>query len=141
MAKRKPVRVVFDTNVLLSFLIGKRLGPLYGSMMGGAVQLVISDLLIRELTETAKDPKFRRYFTSEVVQEMLFVLGEAAEQFVVKPPFLAVCRDAKDDHVLALCHAGRAHLLVSGDEDLLALGKHGRTRIISPKEFGILITH
>ena len=33
-----------------------------------------------------------------------------------------VCRDADDDHVLACAVAAHADLIISGDDDLLALG-------------------
>lgn len=57
MAKRKPVRVVVDTNVFISFLIGKRLRALFDAIVQGNVQLVVSQQLIRELEMTAMDPK------------------------------------------------------------------------------------
>ncbi len=60
MAKRKPVRVVVDTNVFISFLIGKRLRALFDAIVQGNVQLVVSQQLIRELEMTAMDPKFRK---------------------------------------------------------------------------------
>lgn len=60
MAKRKPVRVVVDTNVFISFLIGKRLRALFDVIVQGNVQLVVSQQLIRELEMTAMDPKFRK---------------------------------------------------------------------------------
>ncbi|MBX2982198.1 MAG: putative toxin-antitoxin system toxin component, PIN family [Flavobacteriales bacterium] len=60
MAKRKPVRVVVDTNVFISFLIGKRLRALFDVIVQGNVQLVVSQQLIQELEMTAMDPKFRK---------------------------------------------------------------------------------
>lgn len=60
MANRKPVRVVVDTNVFISFLIGKRLRALFDAIVQGNVQLVVSQQLIRELEMTAMDPKFRK---------------------------------------------------------------------------------
>lgn len=60
MANRKPVRVVVDTNVFISFLIGKRLRALFDVIVQGNVQLVVSQQLIRELEMTAMDPKFRK---------------------------------------------------------------------------------
>ena len=134
MAKRKPVRVVVDTNVFISFLIGKRLRGLFDAMMNGDVRLV-SPQLLRELTETAQEPKFRKYFTPEVVDDLLFVIRESALLVDPTPPYPAVCRDPKDDHVLALCKKAKASLLVTGDKDLLVLGRHGATVIVRPKEF------
>jgi uncharacterized protein len=135
MAKRKPVRVVVDTNVFISFLIGKRLRGLFDAMMHGDVRLVFSPQLLRELTDTASEPKFRKYFTPEVLDDLLFVIHESAVFVEPTPPYIQVCRDPKDDHVLALCKKAKADVLVTGDKDLLVLERHGSTAIMRPKEF------
>lgn len=46
-----------------------------------------------------------------------------------------VCRDPDDDHLLASAEAGRADYLVTGDEDLLAIGHYRNLTIISAREF------
>lgn len=44
--------------------------------------------------------------------------------------------DPTDDFLLALCEAGHADYLVTGDKSgLLALRRHHATRIVSAKEF------
>ncbi|MGC9334065.1 MAG: putative toxin-antitoxin system toxin component, PIN family [Anaerolineae bacterium] len=44
-------------------------------------------------------------------------------------------RDPKDDPLVACAVEGAADYLVSGDGDLLGLGKHENTRRVSPREF------
>ena len=46
-----------------------------------------------------------------------------------------VCRDADDDWVLATAIAGKADVIVTGDEDLLVLKQHADIPIISPRLF------
>ena len=46
-----------------------------------------------------------------------------------------VCRDPKDDQFLSLALAGNAHLLITGDQDLLIIGSFGKTRIIPAREY------
>lgn len=47
-------------------------------------------------------------------------------------PFVRRSPDPRDDYLLALCEAGRADLLATGDKaDLLALERHGTTRIVT----------
>lgn len=49
--------------------------------------------------------------------------------------------DPDDDFLLALCEAGRADYLVSGDRSgLLALASHCGTRILSVREFADSLT-
>jgi predicted nucleic acid-binding protein len=46
-----------------------------------------------------------------------------------------ICRDTSDDYLLALANTAAADLLVTRDEDLLVLKKHGMTEIIHVAEF------
>lgn len=48
---------------------------------------------------------------------------------------VAVCMDPKDDFLLSLATDGKATHLVTGDNDLLALGKYGDTAILTMKEY------
>jgi predicted nucleic acid-binding protein len=45
-----------------------------------------------------------------------------------------VCRDPDDDQALALALAARVDLIVSGDDDLLALGSFEGIPIVSPAQ-------
>ena len=42
-----------------------------------------------------------------------------------------VCRDPKDNFLLALANDGKADYLLTGDKDLLELKKFGKTKIIT----------
>jgi putative PIN family toxin of toxin-antitoxin system len=46
-----------------------------------------------------------------------------------------VCRDEDDDVVLATALAGKADVIVTGDEDLLVLKKFRGIEILSPRQF------
>ena len=47
----------------------------------------------------------------------------------------AVCRDPDDDWVLATALAGDAEAIVSGDADLLTLGRYSSIQMLSPRQF------
>ena len=49
-----------------------------------------------------------------------------------------VAPDPKDSYLLALAEAGQAEFLVTGDKELLALGSHKTTRIVSAREFAAM---
>jgi predicted nucleic acid-binding protein len=51
-----------------------------------------------------------------------------------------VCRDPDDDEVLALSVATQADLIVSGDDDLLAMKEYQGIRIVNPAEALSLIS-
>ena len=67
--------------------------------------------------------------------EYLDLLQTSAE--VVEPIELSrnVCRDPDDLMVLGLVAPGVADIVVSGDKDLLVIGKFAGARIVSPRDF------
>ena len=55
-------------------------------------------------------------------------------------PRVARSPDPTDDFLLALCEAGKADYLVTGDKSgLLALGRHKGTQIVSARDFATLL--
>lgn len=46
-----------------------------------------------------------------------------------------VCRDPGDDMFLECAALAEADLLITGDNDLLSLGKYAETRIVTPLEY------
>jgi predicted nucleic acid-binding protein len=46
-----------------------------------------------------------------------------------------VCRDPDDDYLLGCAEAGAADYLVTGDEDLLAVGRFRGLAIVTAREF------
>ena len=51
----------------------------------------------------------------------------------------AVTRDPKDDAVVACAVEGNADLIVSGDQDLLALGQYEGVRVVTPAQFAQIL--
>ena len=48
---------------------------------------------------------------------------------------ITICRDSKDNFLLALAKDAGADFLITGDKDLLSLKTFGNTKIISLNEF------
>jgi len=123
------VRAVIDTNVLLSGLLWHGAPhALLTQVRDGALGLVSSPALLAELEEVIGRVKFDAILVRSATsrERSLAELRQLAE--VIEPPPLAVpvCRDPDDDAVLALALAAQADLIVSGDDDLLALKNYQR---------------
>jgi uncharacterized protein len=126
-------KVVVDTNIFISFLIGKVLKDLPKYLHSSAVELVVSDELISELIEVTSRPKFNKYFSEELVRELVILVEERS--ITIQPHSqINVCRDAKDNYLLALANDGNADFLVTGDKDLLTMGAFENTRIVDYNE-------
>ena len=120
---KRPPRVVLDTNVVLSALIlggGLTAGVRAGWQSGRFVPLA-SRATAGELARVLRYPKFG---LSTAEQEELLADYLPWVQVVHvpdPPPGVPRCRDPFDLPFLHLAVAGKAHVLVSGDRDLLAL--------------------
>lgn len=118
------MRIVIDTNLLLSaFLWGGTPKRLIEAVRSDAAQLMISPALLEEFSTVLTRPKFATILarTTRTPASLVAHLRMLAE--VVNAPALAqpVCRDPKDDIVLACALAAQAHFVSSGDDDLLSL--------------------
>lgn len=129
----KKVRLVLDTNVVLSALVfsaGKVVWVRNGWRAGDLVPVVSADT-IAELVAALGYPKFRlgESERGDLVAEYLHV----SEPIVVAiPPEVPVCRDPTDRPFLELAVAAEADALVTGDRDLLSLASGFRIPILSP---------
>lgn len=115
------MRLVLDTNILISSLlqIESRLGKAVPFWLR-KYNCLFSEDTLNELIITFNKPKFGRYFTQDLVAELLQAIGRYGKMTMVTSS-VTLCRDPKDNMFLALALDGRADYLITGDGDLLAL--------------------
>jgi putative PIN family toxin of toxin-antitoxin system len=128
------MRVVVDTNIFISFLLGDFPEKLIGLIQTNRAQLLISSQLFEELLLVLGRPKFRRLFSPEDVKTLLALL-ETKARWVFPSIQVDDCRDKKDNMILECAIEGRADLVVTGDNDLFALHPFHGVRIVSLAEF------
>ena len=135
MTAAPPHRVVLDPNVLISAAItpAGALGRIVALIDAGTVTPIVSQHLIDEVTDVLGRPKLRRYINPAIAAAFIAELSRLAEWRgeLADPPHL--CRDPDDDYLVALAVASLAEVVVSGDQDLLALQNPG-IEIITPRE-------
>jgi putative PIN family toxin of toxin-antitoxin system len=138
MPGKKRIKVIIDTNLFISFLIGKRLAGLKQTLIDSIIQLIFSEQNISELQIVTGRPKFKKYFNQDDVAnliDLIRTIGKVIE--VTREP--DICRDQKDNFLLALSDKGKADYLVSGDTDLLSIGEYKETKIITIEELEEMI--
>ena len=133
-----PLRVVIDTNIWISFLIGKSLTGLSQAITSDRVIVLFSDDLFGELIKVLKRPKFKKYFSETAIEDLVTLLYEKVELIEITHHF-EDCRDVKDNFLLDLAVSGHANYLVTGDADLLILNPFQGVAIISYQHFQNLI--
>lgn len=130
----KSVKVIFDTNVWISFLIGKRLAKIKQHISDRQLTIVTTEQLLTELKIVTGRKKLKKYFPKDRVKELIVLLETIAEKVEIKPTHF-INRDPKDNFLLDLIDFSQADFLVTGDKDLLELDPFKTAKILTPKEF------
>ena len=131
------MRVVFDTNVLLSGLMYPTSGPgrIVEAWIEGRIELVLSYAQLAEIGRTLAYPKVTKItgWDQAKVDAFLRQLLLRAELVDTQASSVEVAADSTDTPILASLIVSGADLLVSGDKALLALRE--RFAIVTPAEF------
>ena len=128
------IRVIVDTNLWISFLIGKQLDSLLELLDNPWFDLVSTPQLNEEIIRVAHREKFRKYFPENEVKQLKEWMDEHFSMFEIGD-IPRRCRDPKDDYLLELAVQTKAIYLVSGDNDLLAIGHIGDCKIMTVAQF------
>lgn len=131
------MRVICDTNVLISALISDKSPPaaVLQHWRKGRFELLASLDLFEEIHRISRTARIRARvkpsMIGTLVNEVRFnaVMPDALEQ-------IDESSDPFDNYLLALARAGRADFLVTGDKaGLLALERFGTAQIVTAREF------
>jgi putative PIN family toxin of toxin-antitoxin system len=127
------MRIVFDTNVLIAALITTE--GVCGSLVKRCAQVhtpITSEFILNELRSNLIE-KFKK--PAPDVDDAIALLRD--KFVIIEPVALAqpVCRDPDDDQILGTALAGEAQCIITGDKDLLTLGRHASVDIIKPNAF------
>jgi putative PIN family toxin of toxin-antitoxin system len=132
---KKIIRVVLDTNVLISALLFKgELTRMVGLWQRGKMIPIISKETFDELRTVLEYPKFslsRAEIKSLIEQEILPFF----EVVNVSKHVKGACRDPGDDKFISCAISANADYIVTGDKDLSDLKKYQSVRIIHASDF------
>jgi putative PIN family toxin of toxin-antitoxin system len=129
------VRAVVDVNVLISAALAARVpsAEILRNSRDGAFELVVSELLIAELSRALAYPKLRKRIPSEKAATFVSWVRDHGTLAADTPdPAPVRSPDPDDDYLLALAINRRA-FLVTGDQHLLGLSND--LPILTPAEF------
>ena len=127
------MRVVFDTNIFISALIlpGSFAEKAILKVIEGSDELIISHDIIDEVL-TVLSNKFSR--NREALSRTAINLAEIGR--IVKPTErIGIFQDEPDNRILECATAGKADAIVTGDKEMLKLGKYGGIKIITLKDY------
>lgn len=128
-----PLRVTLDTNILVSALAfpsGRR-ARIWELAQRGRYQALTSPDIISELARVLRE-SFD--WEEQRVQRAIRAVAHTAEVIALTST-VNVVRDPNDNHVVECAIDGKADAIVSGDNDLLAMGNHQNIPVIHPADF------
>lgn len=134
MPDKKTIKVIIDTNLWISFLIGKQLKSLKPLLVEQTIQPILSEQLLQEIALVTQRPKLQKYFPQSKVNELIDFLKIIGLSIDIRSE-VSLCRDEKDNYLLALAKDSQADFLVTGDKDLLVLQQFESTKIVTYQEF------
>jgi putative PIN family toxin of toxin-antitoxin system len=131
--------VVADANVLISAALARSPNApsvlILDAALDGRLELISSPAL-REIADVLARPRLRKYLTTD--EGLRFVTDLASQTTLLSDPtgpHPAVCRDPDDDYLVALATADQANVLVTGDDDLLAIDPEAlKVEILTPRQ-------
>ena len=124
------MRIIFDNNIWISVLIGKRLSALKPVFLERKAEVYICDQLEREFLDVAHRPKILKYVSEEHIQRVHRLMITCCRREAASGETDYRIRDPKDAYLLALADAVHADFLISGDSDLTELKRFKHTQII-----------
>lgn len=127
------MRVVFDSNIFVSALTlpGGRGDVAVASVLTGKTVVLLSEPLMGEVLGVL-GRKFA--FDREQLARVALFLSDLAEH-VAPRARLTVLQDEPDNRILECAVAGRADAIVTGDRQMLRLGRYEGIEIIALRVF------
>lgn len=128
-------RIIVDTNWYISASINKKSRKtLYSILIDKRFEVYYCDALIREYKTVIGRSKFRKYISLPQVNRFIRIILPILKSVEIHSS-VNLCRDKKDNFLLALSAESDADYIISGDPDLLVIQKYKQTKIITMKKF------
>ncbi len=130
------IKLVIDTNIWISFLIGKTIESGFNKLLADKrFEILSCKEPHEELKNVLSRDKFSKYITHTEAEYFMQLFSVATLQIEITSN-VKISLDKDDDFLLALAKDGRAHFLITGDKPhLLKLNAFENTQIITFADF------
>ena len=128
------MRLVVDANLWISSLLSSEFQARTENFFQSEYRLIVSKDLFDDLDDAIHKPYLAKRINRTDYEMLISKLRTLAELVDVRS-VVDVCRDPKDNYLLALAKDGSANYLITGDADLLVLNEFEKTKIIKLSDF------
>lgn len=133
------MKIIIDTNIWISFVIGKRLVSLRKILTNKDIQIFVCPELLQEFFDVVTRPKLKNYIKKSDILATKELFDTYCKFVEIKHDAKSLIRDLKDLYLLSLAETVDADYIVSGDKDLLILGTYKNAKILNFNDFNELI--
>lgn len=127
------MKIVIDTNVIISALFfGGMPRKLIEHFFNGDFSAFVSPQIVQEYTETYEEihKKYSDRGNPVILQKII-----EKSNIIIPQKEVTICRDPDDNKFISCALEGKCLYIVSGDNDLLSLGKVEDVEIVTIAEF------
>ena len=131
------MRVVLDTNIIISFLLtkGATIFSIFEAWERSQFILLVSEEIVLEIRQVLQRFVTKKLISQSEGEALLRRIKKDAE-LIITTSQTELSKDKKDNKLLVCTEDGKADYLVTGDKrHLIPLKKLGSAKIISPKKF------
>jgi putative PIN family toxin of toxin-antitoxin system len=131
------MRIIIDANAWISSLLKQRFQVRLEVFFDSEYHLIVSEELFDDMASAVRKPYLAEQIVRAEYDKLVARLRNVAELVDVHS-VVEICRDPKDNFLLALAKDGNADYLITGDKDLLTLKEFEITKIVTLSEFETL---
>ena len=129
---KKPLRVVLDTNILISALIyGGKPEQIYNLVLEKQIIAVTSAVLLAELSETL----IKKFHFNHIRIEQLERIIKKHIRIVYPKETIGIVKDDDDNRVLEAAIESKCSYIITGDKELLDLRVYKGIKILTADQF------
>ena len=125
------IKVVLDANVIIAAFAARGLSNSVFELCLDKFEVIISEYIIKEISRKLIH---KIKIPEERVNEIIDFLKDSCTIFNYESLKERICRDKKDDEILALAKGSSSKYIVTGDKDLLVLNNFDNIKIINPRQ-------
>ena len=129
------MKIIIDTNLWISFMLGRKLTTMRSLLTYPTLEIYVCRELLDEFYDVSSREKIQKYIHPEDLDDTLKLIHLYGKYVVISTQSKSEIRDKKDLYLLSLADTIKANYIVTGDKDLLVSEKHNHTKIVTITEF------
>lgn len=130
------MKIVLDSNIIIAAFAGRGLCNSLFELCLDRYEIIISEFILTEVSRTLHN---KIKMPLQNVQIIIDYLKEFCVLSTYDKLSENICRDKNDNHIISLAVSNNVDYLITGDKDLLVLKKYKKVKIISPREFWVIV--